>query len=151
MHFVGIALVAIVLVAMFPRAAGFILLAVAGLIVFFVLNILEARRNRENVLERMSIGVIYSEAECSSAYPIQVTFSNKSTKTVTKYSIDLTAHIAGRSSVVFSQTIQDDKIINPGQVYSSCWRLSGLDQAGTVRGVPPRELQWSYRYGRVDW
>lgn len=151
MQVLGFVILAIVLILMFPRAAGFIfLLLVCGVVALFW-NIHRNETARKAILQKMQMEAEYDEKGCSTAYPILVTLHNRSPAMVTSYSLDVIAQIPGRSSVVLTQSIEDDKIIAPGKSYSSCWAIHGLRPDGTINGVYPSTLRWTFRYPKVDW
>jgi len=151
MHIAFIVLV-IVLIIVFPRAAGFTILAAIGGVIFLVYSVVDGAdkraARRESILSKMSLNVSYESGKsCTETHPILVVFNNNSTATVTKFRADIIARPDGYSSVVVDRPIESDKIIQPGENFRSCYNIGTILPA---RSQSPDQFKWSFRNAKVD-
>ncbi|CAH2394522.1 hypothetical protein MES4922_100111 [Mesorhizobium ventifaucium] len=150
MHVLAIVVGGILLVVLFPRAMGLIVLIVVGLIVWAIASVVQSNNRSEKILARMGIELAYDVVQCSPDHPIHIVLSNNSSATVTELTLEIIARRQGHSDIVVRQDVRDDKVIGPQTRYGTCWSVTGLDSGvGVVNGIPVTELNWSYRDARI--
>ncbi|MBX5236320.1 hypothetical protein HJC02_29280 [Rhizobium sp. NLR4a] len=119
----------------FPRQMlGLIAILAAVIFGFWAYSSLNESARKAS-LESLFVTV---SATCTqSDYPLYVTLTNGTGKTVTSTSFTVNGYKAGFSSSVASDWFTTDKIMKPGERYAACWRLSGYGKEIDYKG-----LQW---------
>lgn len=75
--------------------------------------------------------------------PISVVFKNASDKSLENAAFSLIARESGHSSVIYRALLRSDKIIAPGDSYSTCYSLNPRSFVNSTQVFDPRELDWS--------
>lgn len=75
--------------------------------------------------------------------PISVVFENTSDKPLENAAFTLIAKKSGHSSVIYRALLRSDKIIAPGDSYSTCYGLNPRSFANSTETYDPRNLDWS--------
>ncbi|ANL48629.1 hypothetical protein AMC87_CH04008 [Rhizobium phaseoli] len=87
-------------------------------------------------------------ATCNrSDYPLYVTLTNGTGKTVTSTSFKVSGYKPGYSSSVASEWLTTDKIMKPGEVYTACWRVNGYGKEIDYSGLEWRAEVTSLDFG----
>lgn len=139
----AIGTVAVVVIILFSRKAG--LAAVAFLsLVYFGLWIFSNQQGTAIPSNRtVEIAASSDPTLCPAAgEPVSVVFKNNADKPLENASFSLTARKSGHSSVVYRASLRSDKIIAPGDSYSTCYGLNPRSFAISTEAYDPRSLDW---------
>lgn len=133
-------LIALVLAFMFPRYVGI----VAGVLVVGGALIVAAAwyqgDGAPDAKSLVSVDVSQDSESCPDPqYPLSVTFTNGSERTVIYVSFELQGRRPGFSSPRYSQYESWDRIMQPGQRYSSCWAVNRYD----AEEIVVQDLEWT--------
>ena len=120
-------IILIVLFFIFPKQMLYIGLGVVGLIIALWLVYIEAPERQKDALnKRVDVSVMHSLYSCNHDFPLLVTIINNSSKTITKVEWNISIYIPGHSTDIsgFDHSyFSSDKILKPGVVLKSCYRL----------------------------
>lgn len=100
--------------------AAVIALVVGGVLGYYWIE----ERMRKGETARVTIEAEYDSQGCSSDYPIAIRFTNGSRRTVEETYFYLRSYRQGHSSPITSDSYSSDKILVPGETFTSCWRHS---------------------------
>lgn len=135
----------------FPKQMGalilLLVLAGAGLFGFITLQEQQRVKERRDREEAIILSAAYDVAQCSVEYPVLITIRNGYTQTINSLTFELAAYRDGFSSPIYQGiSYESDRIIAPGDTYTSCWTQPPLYYG--AQETPPEGLTWraSYSY-----
>lgn len=100
-----------------------------------------ATRNHEAEVATLKTKARADSSVCTDpAYPIAVAFHNTSNRILEYVTFNLEARRPGYSSAVYSNYQTSDRILQPDDVYTSCWSLASYKNLG---GHQAADLDWS--------
>lgn len=137
-----LALLLLIIVKLWPRAIFFILGAalLVGGGAFLWTRHIDAQR------AQIEITVTYDSGVCPAARPLSVTILNKAAAPLERLSFSVHAKIPGYSRVITPYTYkqyESDKILAPGESYSSCYALPLMSRDAGSATVDNAALEWS--------
>lgn len=137
----------LVLLFVFPRQMGTLLLGIVVLIALGGAYIWQQGEGRKRARASVEVSVRYDVSACSSSFPLLVTYRNGSRRTVEKIIYDIGGFTPGYSDVVLQDDYKTDRIIPPGQTYGECWSVPrayfGASEARvTALTLAPASAQW---------
>lgn len=133
------ALVFLVPLVFFPRAAGYILLAAVILLGGWALY--EGLENRLTLAEedKVTIAAGFAPQACSAETPIEARVSNGSSRSILSVRFDISVKRRGYSNEIGRLSrLLDDQPVAPGAESRFCYALPVL-----IPPVDPRELEFS--------
>lgn len=105
-------------------------------LVAWVLDYTSTREHRKKQEQDNKVSIVASrnDEQCTSAYPYFYGIVNGSEKTVNNVKFSVEIRRKGFSSVLNSYTsIDEDKILKPGEGYGRCFRATKKDYDGDVK------------------
>jgi hypothetical protein len=138
------------LLFMFPRQTGLTIGSLVGIATaiagYFYLQ--DQANNRKRAL--VTVNAAYGGTLCTDPnFPLSLIIQNGSDAALDKLSIDVTANRVGYSDDVFFEYFSSDKIMQPNEYYSACWRLD--DYKMKALQFPPLTLTWKAKASIVTW
>ena len=141
--------ISLLLLFMFPRAVGAVLLLIAllagGLFLWIKVDGDRAARRREAI----SVVVSHDTVKCSEKYPLFIVIYNSSKDTINSVRFDVEAHRSDFSSPLYRSGYHEyssDRIIPGMEGWGSCWslprRVSGVSDE-LISKHPPGGLSWT--------
>jgi hypothetical protein len=104
----------------------------------------------------ITIDVVHDPSRCSPEYPLFITISNRSARTLKRLNFYVTGFREGYSDPVFetASTWDTDKIISPNQTFQQCWssppKSYGVSDI-IAQSNPPEKLQWVGKVAYLSW
>lgn len=97
----------------------------------------------QHLLSKIEMSARFSD-RCQTAYPIEISIHNGTSKSIDSISFTLVAKRPGFSSDIYSSYRISDRILKPDALYVACWALSQYDlgYAG-LKNVPLDSVIWS--------
>lgn len=139
---VGIGIFLFLLFAFPKQIVGLIAILVAAVFGIWAYSSL-SETTRKSSLKSLVVNI---SATCSQPdYPLHITLTNGTGKTVTSTSFTVTGYKPGYSSSVATEFFTTDKIMKPGDAYAACWRVNGY---GTE--VDYKALEWKAEVTSLD-
>jgi hypothetical protein len=142
----------VALLLRFPRGMGILIAVVVGLGVLIAGGIwgysTYETRQRETLLAKIETLISYDPVKCSAEYPLLIGFVNRTDRSITKMSFEVSGFREGYSDPVYKTpyaSYSSDFIIKPGEGSGFCWRVPdkayGVADA-TLERHPPETLTW---------
>ncbi len=134
----------------FPRQTGIAIGSLVGIAAaiagYFYLQDQANNKKRELV----SVDAAYGGSICTDPnFPLSLVIHNGSSEPLDRLSIDVTANRVGFSDDLFFEYFSSDKIMQPNEYYSACWRLE--DYKVKALQFPPSTLTWNAKISTVEW
>lgn len=140
---VGIGILAFLLLV-FPRQVGgvVLLLIIAGAAIWTYLHF--EQRSAERERSRISIAVTANTGCEDPEYPLSVSISNGTRKTIEHLTFDLVAIRPGHSGKFYDRLLSSDRIIPANHTYRACWKLDrSAVRGGGAEKLDVKPLEWT--------
>jgi hypothetical protein len=142
--------ITLILLFTFPRQMGIVFVSLVGIAaaVAGYFYFVEQTNIKKKAL--ISIKATYDGTLCTDPnFPLSLVVHNGSNEVLNRLSLEVTASRVGYSDNVFSDYFTSDKIMQPNEYYSSCWRLD--DYKIKALQLPPLVLTWKAKISAVTW
>jgi hypothetical protein len=98
---------------------------IGGIILLYVYLDYLPRQERERLESQVDVTIKYDTQACNEQFPLQITISNRSGKTVERVDLIVNVYRPGYSTDIsgYDDSYKLDKILAPGESYFSCRRL----------------------------
>jgi hypothetical protein len=126
-------IVLIILFFLFPKqmlSIGLVLIVLIIILWWIFIEMPQKRRDALN--KKVIVSVAYDPNICSLKTPLLVNIRNNSSKTITKVWWNVDIFVAGYSTNIsgFDNSYSSDKILKPGEGWTSCYQLPSSLKVG---------------------
>lgn len=130
----------------FPKPMLVLVVVVVGIVCVIVTGVWVFGEMAKSERSRVTLQVFFDTGGlCAADHPLLVTFSNRSSKTLTSVSFSIHAKRQGYSRDVYSDyLLSSDKILAPGEVHQACWALNPYREP-----LPHESLEWGAEVSSV--
>ncbi|MBP1844666.1 hypothetical protein J2046_002925 [Rhizobium petrolearium] len=135
--------VAVITTFWFSRKAGAVVLGILAAI--YVGLFFTAERGDHQVQSNRPVSIVAGPdpQRCPDpSTPVAVTFTNTTDRTLQEISFSLIARQSGHSSTIYRAYHRSDKIVAPGESFSTCYGLNPLSFSNRTIQYNARELDW---------
>lgn len=106
-------------------------------------------KNRKMLQEKIVVTVSYDTTKCGVGYPLSISITNSSNKTISKVTWNIDAYQSGYSTNLasYNNDYLCDKILKPGERWTLCYTVpSSLKAEGKLIGMLGYRISNKYAY-----